>query len=294
MRETLKELVRHTIILKYELPNRERGIERTPLTTHKDRCYNIANDDNLVDIIYNSIIEYSFNEFDINRDDYNRSMNIALQTKIRENPEKSHGFFGEVLLHSILCEFFNTEILIARGYFYCPTSKNEVTGFDSYHLIQYNDRVQLWFGEAKFRLKYHQAIDEIIQKLSSTLSDDYLRSNILAFENHKTNLNLQGSIVEKILNDFKQNPQIIIADKLCEYNVSLVYPVLMVYDGGTDNYDNNIKKILNYLVKKYNEISPKISLSTDYTIFFMLIPIKSVNTIKDEVIKCIKLKKPVI
>lgn len=76
--------------------------------------------------------------------------------------------------------------------------------------------------------------------------------------------------------------------------MSLVYPVLMVYDGGTDDYDNNIKKILNYLVKKYNEISPKISLSTDYTIFFLLIPIKSVNAIKDEVIKCIKLKKPVI
>lgn len=55
-----------------------------------------------------------------------------------------------------------------------------------------------------------------------------------------------------------------------------------------------LKKMLNYLVTKYNEISPKISLSIDYKIFFMIIPIKSVNTIKDEVIKCIKSKKPVI
>ena len=52
--------------------------------------------------------------------------------------------------------------------------------------------------------------------------------------------------------------------------------------------------MLNYLVTKYNEISPKISLSIDYKIFFMIIPIKSVNTIKDEVIQCIKSKKPVI
>ena len=113
------------------------------------------------------------------------------------------------------------------------------------------------------------------------------------FENHKRNLNLQGSVIEKILDDFRENPKIVIADKLQEYNVSLVYPVLIVYDGN-DNYDNNIKKMLNYLVTKYNEISPKISLSIDYKIFFMIIPIKSVNTIKDEVIKCIKSKKPVI
>lgn len=220
-------------------------------------------------------------------------MDIALQTKIREKPNKSHGFFGEVLLHSILCAFFKTDVLIARGYFYCPTSKNEVTGFDSYHLIQYGGKVQLWFGEAKFRTKYHQSICEIIKKLSLTISDDYLRSNILAFENHKRNLNLQGSVIEKILDDFRENPQIVIADKLQEYNVSLVYPVLIVYDGN-DNYDNNIKKMLDYLVTKYNEISPKISLSIDYKIFFMIIPIKSVSTIKDEVLECIKSKKPVI
>ncbi|MEI3550814.1 MAG: DUF1837 domain-containing protein [Alphaproteobacteria bacterium] len=293
MRDILKELVKNTIILEYELPCQEKGLEKTPLSTHKDKCYNVVSDDSLIDIIYNSIIEYSLNEFDIDKNDYNKSMDIALQTKIRENPNKSHGFFGEVLLHSILCALFKTDVLIARGYFYCPTSKSEVTGFDSYHLIQYGDKVQLWFGEAKFRTKYHQSICEIIKKLSLTISDDYLRSNILAFENHKRNLNLQGSVIEKILDDFRENPKIVIADKLQEYNVSLVYPVLIVYDGN-DNYDNNIKKMLNYLVTKYNEISPKISLSIDYKIFFMIIPIKSVNTIKDEVIQCIKSKKPVI
>lgn len=56
-----------------------------------------------------------------------------------------------------------------NNYFYCPTSKSEVTGFDSYHLIQYGDKVQLWFGEAKFRTKYHQSICEIIKKLSLTI-----------------------------------------------------------------------------------------------------------------------------
>lgn len=133
MRNALKELVKNTIILEYELPHKEKGLEKTPLSTHKDKCYNVVSDDSLIDIIYNSIIEYSLNEFDIDKNDYNKSMDIALQTKIREKPNKSHGFFGEVLLHSILCAFFKTDVLIARGYFYCPTSKNEVTGFDSYH-----------------------------------------------------------------------------------------------------------------------------------------------------------------
>lgn len=126
MREVLKELVKNTIILEYELPHKEKGLEKTPLSTHKDKCYNVVSDDSLIDIIYNSIIEYSLNEFDIDKNDYNKSMDIALQTKIRENPNKSHGFFGEVLLHSTLCAFFKTDVLIARGYFYCPTSKSEV------------------------------------------------------------------------------------------------------------------------------------------------------------------------
>lgn len=227
MRDILKELVKNTIILEYELPCQEKGLEKTPLSTHKDKCYNVVSDDSLIDIIYNSIIEYSLNEFDIDKNDYNKSMDIALQTKIRENPNKSHGFFGEVLLHSILCALFKTDVLIARGYFYCPTSKSEVTGFDSYHLIQYGDKVQLWFGEAKFRTKYHQSICEIIKKLSLTISDDYLRSNILAFENHKRNLNLQGSVIEKILDDFRENPKIVIADKLQEY---IILPIVKSKD----------------------------------------------------------------
>lgn len=31
MREVLKELVKNTIILEYELPHKEKGLEKTPL-----------------------------------------------------------------------------------------------------------------------------------------------------------------------------------------------------------------------------------------------------------------------
>lgn len=67
MRDILKELVKNTIILEYELPCKEKGLEKTPLSTHKDKCYNVVSDDSLIDIIYNSIIEYSLNEFDIDK-----------------------------------------------------------------------------------------------------------------------------------------------------------------------------------------------------------------------------------
>ena len=64
-RKELLGLVQKTIVYKYDLPNASLGIEKTIFSTDNDKCYSATNNNDLAEIIYNSVIEYSFNEFEI-------------------------------------------------------------------------------------------------------------------------------------------------------------------------------------------------------------------------------------
>ena len=65
MREALSQLIENTIIYEYSLPNLEKGIEKVHLSTKDDDCFSATNQESLVSIIYNSILDYSFQEFDL-------------------------------------------------------------------------------------------------------------------------------------------------------------------------------------------------------------------------------------
>ena len=83
MRQQLLDLINNTIHFKYELPNAAANIERTIFSNLNDKCYETATRNDLAEIIYNSIIEYSFNEFEINEREYNDLQTTAFQDRIR-------------------------------------------------------------------------------------------------------------------------------------------------------------------------------------------------------------------
>src|SRR5690606_8262721 len=107
MRTALHNLVKSTIIYKYDLPNAVESIPKTLFSTENDKCYSIANEQDLVKLIYNSIIDYSFNEFDFTERELEDLHTIAFQERVRYNESDSeasklkYGFFGEVLLHCV-------------------------------------------------------------------------------------------------------------------------------------------------------------------------------------------------
>lgn len=70
MREALKKLINDTLVLEYELPHAEKKIVNTIYSTQNDQCFSISEDTDLADIIYNAIIECSFNEFELEDADY--------------------------------------------------------------------------------------------------------------------------------------------------------------------------------------------------------------------------------
>ena len=63
MRNSLIQLIDNTIILNYELPNNSLNIPKTKFSAQKDFCFSSLNDTNISEIIYNAIVDYSFNDF---------------------------------------------------------------------------------------------------------------------------------------------------------------------------------------------------------------------------------------
>lgn len=299
MRQSLIDLIDKTIIYQYSLDCPIRKIDKTILTTIKDDCYKSIDDNSLIDIIYNSIIEYSFDEFDLVTKKYDNLMPVALVSKLKYNEfasEKSkisYGFFGEVLLYSILMTKYKTNTLISRGYFYNPLEKSETKGYDSYHLIENSDNVELWFGEVKFRASLKDGVKSAIDGLQKAISDEYLKTNILAMVNHKDNNKLKDSKIKEIIDKWMADPLIVsIIDEVINYNMKLIYPILIVYDDKELNYDTKITNAIQHINTTFSPMTYK--MSVDFEIFFMFLPLHETTNLKKEVIKCITSKKPLI
>jgi hypothetical protein len=133
MRKSLLELIEKTILYKYDLPYL--SIEKTIISTTNDKCYSVLDNLTFTEIIYNSIIDYSFNEFDVENKDFQNLHTIALMNKLKYNPNADdtvklkYGFFGEVILYCILVSMYKAKPLIARGYFYNPLENAESRSF---------------------------------------------------------------------------------------------------------------------------------------------------------------------
>lgn len=298
MRKTLLDLIEKTIIHQYNLPNSLTGVSKTIFSIDDDKCFKTANNNDFSEIIYNSILEYSFNEFEIKNKDYTKLHHIALKTKLKYNPSSDlatkikYGFLGEVVLFSVLYTIFKSKPLIARGYFYNPLENSETKGYDSYHLIENNGQTELWFGEVKFHKDYKSGIQSVFKNISKAISDNYLQANVFAISNEVNNLQYKGSKIETVIADWYENPYLSIIDEIKQHNMKLVYPVMLLYEEDDAGYDESIKNIPKHIQSKYKSTS--YSLSIPYSIFFILIPMKDVKLIKEDVIKWIESKKPLM
>ncbi|MGR2804507.1 Hachiman antiphage defense system protein HamA [Vibrio harveyi] len=295
MRKSLQELLKKTIFLKFRLPHSELDLDSIELSTVEDDVFECTSDNALSEIIYNAIIEYSFNEFDLNDDDLESLLSVALKTKIKykeyqtQETKVKYGFYGEVLLYLMLCQFYKSSPIISRGYFYNPLENSETKGYDSYHLIEGEDKVELWFGEVKFRATLDSGAKSAIEGLDKAFSDGYLEDNILAMVNHRNNLGVEGSKLESVIDSWINNPKISIIDEVKKHKMKLVYPVLLIYPSDTLDLDIQIRKTVKHINDKFSKKS--YSLSIDYELFFMLMPVGNVKNIKEDVIEWIDSKK---
>jgi len=296
MREELKKLLEKTLFFKYSIPNKDLALS-VNLSSCQDDCFTYSSDLNLAELIYQSILDYSYNEFELNSKDFNTLFNKALQNKIKYKKKQDeitkikYGFYGEVLLYSILYSFYNSKPIISRGYFYNPLENSETKGYDSYHLVENENNIELWFGEVKFRDSLYSGAKSAIDGLVKAFSDEYLTNNFIAMENHSNNFNLSGTKIEKILEEW-DGTDINILEQIKKHNMILIYPILLVYSDSSICYEDKIKNAINKINSKFTK--KNYSLSIESELFFIFLPVNEVKKIKKEVIKWIELGKPQI
>lgn len=126
MREALKNAVQSAILFECQLPHQESGLGKSCLSSQNDICFNNTDPQEIAKVIYNGIVEFALNEYEINYDDLEREQRRAILSRIRYNPtadnsaKLKYGFYGEVLLDLILRVFLQTSVVAARGYFTHP------------------------------------------------------------------------------------------------------------------------------------------------------------------------------
>ncbi len=297
MRNSLHSLLSKAIILEYTLPNTINSINCSVHTTDEDTCMKVGTiDSDIAKVIYNGIVEYSFDEWEVDIHRLDIMQRRALKTKIRYNDDAGddtkikYGFYGEILLYLILQHFYHAETLTARGRFCNILEKSETKGYDTYQL-KYNSIkgvVELWFGEVKFYQKYKDAVDKVFDNINKALSDKYFESNVIAIFDKADDTHLPEQIKE-IKCSWEDNPDLNIIQEVVSRNMILVYPIVIIFDQ-RKTYDVIIQEVITYINTKV--LKP--SLSIRYKLFFILLPVSNGKLIKEQVITWISKREPQI
>lgn len=275
MKPSLKDLIDKTILLECSLPDLTTSIDKTCVThiNKEDNCYKSNDELDLAKIIYEGILYYAYDEFQLDGSDHQKMFLRAFNNKFKYNytanelAKRKLGIYGESLLYCILKHFYKTDTLISRGYFYDIQKKTEVTGYDAFHLVQRKDEIELWFGETKFYEDCKSAINSVFKSIEKAISDDYLvNTNFTTILQHKGEIVDKSSKLYAILDKWDKCIIDSLEKELNDNNISLIYPVLVTYNTISETYSDSIKLAVEHIKDKYSHISFD-DISIDFSIF---------------------------
>lgn len=295
MRVSIVELFKKVVLFQYDLPHGNVG-KSNWTTIDNDKCYASTSDAKMAQIIYESIIDYAFNDDEISESkNLNELQREAIRTRVRfetqdlDATKERYGLYGEVLFNVLLCALYDTAPIIAKGYFYDILHPEENKGYDSFHVVKTPKSTGLWFGEMKFHQSYRTAIDSVFANIGKALSNDYFRTNLLAFLPKKNDLNDKNDEqVKGIIADLRRNPDINISDLQHKYNLKLIYPICIMCNKETD-YDSTIAMMIDYI--NAHPLEP-FHIDVPLEIFFILLPIDDAKAVKKQVIGWIESNQP--
>lgn len=95
--------------------------------------------------------------------------------------KENRGEFGEILLHALVREHFNSKPAISKV-FYKTSTNDTVKGFDAVHLVEFENDYELWLGEAKFYSDYKRAINDVVGEIEQHLNNGFLRDEFMFVE----------------------------------------------------------------------------------------------------------------
>jgi hypothetical protein len=120
------------------------------------------------------------------------------------------------------------------------------------------------------------------------LSVDYLQNEFYTIANRVNDVNNPDSRISDFLREVECRPFNIITEAQ-RYGMRLIYPIFLVYGHNDSSYDENIKRVVEYIATNY--ATTTIDLGIELSIFFILLPVKNVKNIKTTVLQWIREKK---
>lgn len=177
----------------------------------------------VVDYLFDWLLEFAlkYSELeDVNSVTAAKMLNEAARTVYTTDKYKKRGEFGELLLHALIRETFDSHPAISKIYY--KTAANEtVKGFDAVHVVENSDRLELWLGEVKFYKDAKAAIRDVVAELEAHTQNDYLRAEFILISG-KIDTNWPHSKkIKDLLSERKSLDSIF--DHIC-------FPVLLTYE----------------------------------------------------------------
>lgn len=176
----------------------------------------------------------------------------------------NRGEFGELLLHGIIKECYETIPAVSKIYF--KDGPNEtVKGFDAVHIVPNGNDLELWLGEVKFYNDFARAVRDVIPEIEAHFKADYLKKEFAAITNK----------IDKI---FPHYDSLV---KLLDPNTSLddvfkciCVPVLLTYDSDLvkthrEFNQSYLDEILPDIVKNHQTFMNKVTCPVKIHLFLM-------------------------
>lgn len=140
------------------------------------------------------------------------------------------GEFGELLLHAICRDIFGSQPAISKITFK-DAANDTVKGFNSVHVVEADDKLELWLGEVKFYNNLASAIYDVTSELAVHLKANYLRSEFVPVVNKLDRSWPHTPRIERLLNE---------NTSLDEIFDALTIPVLCTYDSNAVKDNNKV------------------------------------------------------
>jgi hypothetical protein len=186
------------------------------------------------------------------------------------------GEIGELLLHVIIRQVFETVPAISK-YYFKDASNDTVKGFDAVHVVVSDSQLQLWLGEVKFYDDIARAIYDVVKELEAHMEREYLRSEFAAITNKIDESWPHAARLKKLIHRNTSLDEIF--DAVC-IPVLLTYdsPVMSKFDEVTDEF---LKEFHSEVIAHHETFSGK-SLPTNVQLHLFLFPLEQKSELTRE------------
>lgn len=225
--------------------------------------------DHLADYIPEFALTYSERQ-SIDIKNLRRMLSNAAKYIYQSKKLDNRGEIGELLLHVIIREIYNTIPAISKIY-YKDGPNDTVKGFDAVHVVDKDDHLELWLGEVKFYKEISKAITDVVNEIFDHIKKDYLRDEFIAITNK---IDEKWPHADKLKNLLDPNTSLDqVFDQAC-IPVLLTYnsDVIAKYNESSDAYTNEIKTEFEDLFEKFKE---RITDKVPITVHLFLLPLKT-------------------